>query len=179
MPIDLWLEIDEEYQTGVDSVRLAAVVNATLARLRVENADLSIVVTNDETVRTLNRDYRGIDAPTDVLSFPAQEEADASDGETSGEIVAAPPQIPDDLRTAIERQLGDVVIAYPYASRQAAHFGNSASDEILLLAVHGTLHLLGVDHATPNEEAAMWALQEEILAEYGVEGLSQRVYDAD
>lgn len=174
MPIDLWLDIDEDYGEHVNRERVSSAVLATLARLGIDDADLSIVVASDEEVQELNRTYRGIDAPTDVLSFPAQGEEDALLGEGD----AAESETPDELRSAIERQLGDVIIAFPYASRQATHFGNSATDEILLLAVHGTLHLLGYDHATPEEEAEMWQLQEEILADYGVQGLSQRDYDA-
>lgn len=171
MPIDLWLDIDEEYRTLVDAERLETVVRATLARMGVEDAELSVLVTSDEAVQSLNRDYRANDTPTDVLSFPAHD-SESAPGD------AALATMPDDLRAEVERQLGDVIIAFPYASRQATHFGNAAADELLLLAVHGTLHLLGHDHATHAEETAMWALQEEILADYGVRGLSQRDYDA-
>jgi len=173
MPIDLWLDVDEAYAYEVDNERIASAVHAILARLGIEDADLSVVIASDEDVQTLNRDYRGMDAPTDVLSFPAQNE-DATDNEED----EASSDTPDELRAEIERQLGDVIIAFPYASRQAAHFGNSPADEILLLAVHGTLHLLGYDHATPEDETEMWQLQEEILSGYGVQGLSQRDYDA-
>lgn len=172
MPIDLWIDIDEAYMERVDSERIEHAVGATLARMGVEDAELSVIITSDEAVQTLNRDYRGIDAPTDVLSFAAQDEND--DDLATG----SAPEMPDELRAEVERQLGDVIIAFPYAERQAARFGNSAADEVLLLAVHGTLHLLGHDHGTPDEEAEMWALQEEILAEYGVKGLSQRDYEA-
>lgn len=169
MGIEIWLDVDEAYASEVDNERIAAVVTATLDRLGVTDAEMGIAVGSDAEIQEYNRDYRGVDAPTDVLSFPAQGTAQ------DGRIERA--DIPEELRSEIDRHLGDILIAFPYAKRQARHFGNSAADELLLLAVHGTLHLLGYDHATPEEEAAMWAIQEEILAAWGVHGLSQREYD--
>jgi probable rRNA maturation factor len=84
----------------------------------------------------------GIDAPTDVLSFPA----DLVD--------------PDTRR----RYLGDVIISLPRAEAQASENGQSLQDEVLLLAVHGVLHLLGHDHAEPEEKERMWAAQEAVLS---------------
>jgi len=108
---------------------------------------VALVVTDDEAVRALNRQYRGLDEPTDVLSFPAQDPAPG--------FVAAP---------GSGAYLGDVIVALPFARQQATGLGRSLKDELRLLAVHGTLHLLGYDHAEPDEEARMWALQERILA---------------
>ncbi len=110
-------------------------------------AELTIVLTDDETVAGLNRQYRGMDGPTDVLSFSAIEP-------TPG-FITAPEALP---------YLGDIVIATPYSQRQALELGRSLRDELRLLVVHGVLHLLGYDHATPEEEAQMWARQDEILA---------------
>jgi probable rRNA maturation factor len=101
------------------------------------------VVTDDDSVASLNRQYRNVDAPTDVLSFPA----------------AAPPvELQDE-----PRYLGDLVIAYPYASAQAAREGHAFNDSLALLVVHGTLHLLGYDHDTQEHRAEMWAAQEQVL----------------
>jgi len=111
-------------------------------------AGLSIVVADDETVRQLNRQYRQVDAPTDVLSFPAGE-ADALPGDE-------PPY------------LGDLILGLPTIQRQAEREGHSASDELALAVVHGTLHLLGYDHDTPARQAAMWAVQAEALLALGV-----------
>ena len=65
----------------------------------------------------------------------------------------------------------------PYSARQAAHYGNSVTAELQLLAVHGTLHLLGYDHQDDDAEAAMWALQEQVLAQFGQGALARRVYE--
>lgn len=101
---------------------------------------LTVTVTGTERIQALNRDYAGIDSPTDVLSFSPEEEPYATE---PGE----PPY------------LGDVVIAYPVAEAQAAEQGVTVLIELQTLAVHGVLHLLGYDHATPEGQAEMWALQ--------------------
>ena len=153
---------------STDLVDAAALEEAVAAALRFEGvaaASVAVVITDDESVRTLNRDYRGVDASTDVLSFAAQE------GEESLH------ELPDDLRALLEAELGDIFIACPYAEVQARRYGNTLGAELKLLAVHGLLHLLGYDHATPEEEAALWARQEQILTPLGVKGLSHRAYE--
>ena len=107
---------------------------------------VTVVITDDVGIQELNRDFLGIDAPTDVLSFGAQEAA--------GPFVVAP---------EAGNYLGDVIISYPRAAAQAAEQGHSTGREIDLLVVHGLLHLLGYDHATETEQAIMWARQDEIL----------------
>jgi probable rRNA maturation factor len=162
---EITVDVDEEYAAQIDAGALEAAAAAVLAHEGIESAALALVLTSDAAVQELNRTYRGIDAPTDVLSFAAQEGDEPLQ------------DLPDALADALEAALGDVVIAVPYAERQAARYGNSLHDELLLLAVHGMLHLLGYDHATHDEEAALWARQEEILAPLGVRDLSQRVYE--
>jgi probable rRNA maturation factor len=106
---------------------------------------LTILISDDLQLHELNRQYLGIDAPTDVLSFPVDE----TDPDTG------------------ERYLGDVILSYPRAATQAAAAGHSLEDELLLLVVHGVLHLLGYDHAAPHEKARMWEIQARILASLG------------
>ena len=108
-------------------------------------ADATIVLTDDTQLRELNLKFLGIDAPTDVLAFPS--------GETD----------PD----SGSLYLGDVIISYPRAQNQAASGGHAVIAELQLLVVHGLLHLLGYDHATPEQKKAMWAAQAEILAQVG------------
>jgi len=110
---------------------------------------LSVVIADDDFVRSLNRQYRAVDAATDVLSFPA----------------AAPPVDIDDEPP----YLGDLVIAYPYASAQAAREGHDLDTSLALLVVHGTLHLLGYDHDTDENRAAMWRAQEAALQALGID----------
>ena len=114
--------------------------------------DLSIVLTDDARLRQLNREYLDIDAPTDVLSFPASE----SDPETGASY------------------LGDILISIPRAREQAAAAGHALESEVQLLVVHGVLHLLGHDHAHAKEKRKMWKAQAEILKELGLSGIEIR-----
>ena len=106
------------------------------------SADMTIVLTDDAQLHELNREYLGVDAPTDVLSFPAVEE----DPETG------------------TPYLGDILISIPRAKQQAEAAGHSVEDEVQLLVVHGTLHLLGHDHAEPGEKTRMWKAQAEVMS---------------
>jgi probable rRNA maturation factor len=110
------------------------------------DSELSIVLTDDARLKELNRDYLGIDAPTDVLSFPASE----TDPETGG------------------RYIGDILISVPRAKSQAAAAGHALESEVQLLVVHGVLHLLGHDHTGPQEKTRMWKAQAEILERLGL-----------
>lgn len=162
------LQIDDAFAEQVDAAALERVALATLAQVGAASAALTVVVTDDEAVQTLNRDYRGVDAPTDVLSFATH--GDAGNGEDA--MLAIPPELAAELAA----YLGDIVIAAPYAERQAAHYGNSLIDELRLLTVHGVLHLLGYDHATPEDDDAMWALQSAVLEATG-SAPPRRVYE--
>jgi probable rRNA maturation factor len=167
------VQVDDVFTDLVDAGDLEAAVIATvelqarLGKLSGPETLLTVVITDDETVQTLNQAYRGIDAPTDVLSFAAHE------GVEGGQPLVLPPE----LAAEMSAYLGDVLIAYPYARRQAEHYGNTAAAELRLLAVHGTLHLLGYDHDTPERESAMWAAQEAVLARFGDGALARRAYD--
>jgi probable rRNA maturation factor len=108
-------------------------------------ADLSIVLTDDEQLHQLNLQFLDVDAPTDVLSFP--------DGDTD----------PD---TGV-LYLGDILISVPRAQDQAKLGGHTLQDELQLLVIHGVLHLLGYDHADESEKARMWEAQAKILTQLG------------
>ncbi len=114
-------------------------------------AELTVRITGDGELRRLNRDFLGHDRATDVLSFPAEKSA----GRGKKKPAAEP------------GYLGDIAIAFPRAHAQAEAGGHSVDAEIQLLTVHGVLHLLGHDHATPKEKKAMWAAQAEILSAIG------------
>jgi probable rRNA maturation factor len=144
---------DLQAAAGAEGELLASAAAAALAyagaaepgRPDPASCALTIVLTDDVQLQALNRDYLGIDAPTDVLSFPA-DETDPESG---------------------ERYLGDILISFPRAAAQARQGGHAVQDELRLLAVHGTLHLLGHDHAEAGERLAMWAAQAEILRRLG------------
>ena len=140
------VQVDDPYAAEVDSRSLKEAVAAALEAEGRPGVEATVVVTGDETVADLNARFRGVDGPTDVLSFPAQEPV--------GGFVAAP---------GAANYLGDIVIALPYTRRQAAELGRSLAAELRLLAVHGALHLLGYDHDQPDDEAVMWARQDAVL----------------
>ncbi len=142
------VQIDCEDAEDVDAADLARAIAATLISAGRPDGEVTLVITEDDVVADLNRTYLGVDGPTDVLSFPAQDPAPG--------FVSAP---------EMANYLGDILIALPYTRRQAAALGRRLRDELRLLAVHGALHLLGYDHADPDEEAAMWAKQDGILAQ--------------
>lgn len=119
--------------------------------------EISVLLVDNETIRSLNRDYRDKDAATDVLSFPQEE---SMDGEPEPAVIGGP----------TERLLGDLVISVEMAVAQAAEYGHSLERELAFLSVHGLLHLLGYDHEPGAEaEAAMQAEEKRILAVMGIE----------
>ncbi|NDJ61452.1 MAG: rRNA maturation RNase YbeY [Chloroflexi bacterium] len=137
------ISIQNEADYPADPARLRAAAQAVLAHQQITVGALTIVIADDAAVAALNQQFRGIDAPTDVLSFPAD---------------APPVPLPDE-----PPYLGDLVIAHPYTAAQAAAAGHDLHESLALLVVHGTLHLLGYDHGDDAQRAAMWAAQAAIL----------------
>jgi probable rRNA maturation factor len=134
----------------------ALVERAISAVLRAEGAvgplEVGVLITDDAHIHALNRDYRSVDAPTDVLSF-------GDDGPESGFV--SQPEGP--------RYLGDIAISYERVLAQAADYGHSPARELAYLAAHGALHLLGYDHeGGPDAAAAMRAREEAAMAEIGL-----------
>lgn len=113
--------------------------------------EVSLMFTDDETIHEMNLEYRGIDRPTDVLSFALEE------GEEE-EIYGGPE----------ENLLGDIIISVETAVRQAEEYGHSVEREMAFLALHGMLHLLGYDHMEEEERQEMRAQEEAILASLGI-----------
>ena len=140
--IDVMIELDMETPgLDIDAVVRAAAESA-LAHQNAQGS-VSVCIVDDQQIWALNRQYRDVDRPTDVLSFPSQD----------GEPIAAEP----------DGFLGDIVISLPAALRQAEEYGHSALRELSFLTVHGTLHLLGYDHITEPQSREMFALQAQIL----------------
>lgn len=130
------------------------VKRAALAVLDFEDfgrrAEVSVTFTDNEGIHALNREYRNVDRPTDVLSFPL---SDGEDYDTDGDAVL----------------LGDIVISLERAQTQAEEYGHSFEREVAFLTVHSMLHLLGYDHETsPEDERDMFARQDEILISAGM-----------
>jgi probable rRNA maturation factor len=143
-----WVDVQTapRFAEEVDEELLRRVTAEALRHEGIEGEiALSVVITDDGAVRELNREFRDVDAPTDVLAFGTGEESD---------FVTAPGE---------PAYLGDVIISYPRAVIQAEEYGHSINRELALLTVHGVLHLLGYDHVDEVERTEMWARQNEIL----------------
>jgi probable rRNA maturation factor len=151
------VQVDERYAQDVDAADLERTIGLALLSEGHPQGELTLVVTGDEEVQALNLQFLGEDHPTDVLSFPSAEQPT----ETGRSVFVTAP----DAEPQTAPYLGDILIALPYTQRQAAELGRELKAELRLLAVHGTLHLLGYDHAEPEEEAVMWARQDAILAQ--------------
>ena len=145
------IHIESEYPLPKELLERAA--RAVLAHQdELQDCELSIVLTDNEQLQELNLNYLGIDAPTDVLSFPASE----TDPESGA------------------RYIGDILISVPRAQSQADAAGHPLEAEVQLLVVHGALHLLGYDHDVPEEKARMWQAQAEILDTLGLGNIQIR-----
>ena len=143
------IEILNESGADVDVKELSRLARFVIDRMRVHpQAELCIKLVDEATIAELNRQWMDKAGPTDVLAFPMDEaNVDHGPGENGGE-----PTL-----------LGDIVLCPQVAARQAAVAGHSTSHELELLTVHGVLHLLGYDHAEPEEEREMFGLQSRLL----------------
>lgn len=137
-------------QDRIDEVLEIAIVIA-LQKNGIHYAAVTLLLTDDTRMQSLNREFRGLNRSTDVLSFPA---GDRHSGVFEG--------IP---------YLGDIAISVPIARNQAQTSGHTLADELQLLAVHGVLHLLGYDHLSPEDKVHMWIRQDEILRSLGLHNI--------
>ena len=147
------IEVANESGVAVDESALASVARHVLAAMRVNPAaELSIMVVTTEVMTELHERWMDEPGPTDVMAFPMDELVDESRRPDAPEIGPA--------------LLGDVVLCPAFAAAQARKAGHGLADELALLTVHGVLHLLGYDHAEPEQEREMFSLQNALLAEW-------------
>ncbi|WP_088318661.1 rRNA maturation RNase YbeY [Kineosporia sp. R_H_3] len=141
------IEVNNETGVAVDETEIVALSRHVLAEMRVHpQAELSVILVDEAAMEQLHMQWMDEPGPTDVLSFPMDELRPGSDEEES----------PAGL-------LGDVVLCPQVAAKQAETAGHTTQEELLLLTTHGILHLLGYDHAEPDEEKEMFALQRRLL----------------
>jgi probable rRNA maturation factor len=152
------IAVHERVTATVDLTLIERAVQATLTHEGIsEPTELSILIADDAELQRLNRDFRGIDAPTDVLSFAAEEETVDN---TAPTFVPAPDT---------PRFLGDLAISYQRVVSQAAEYQHSEARELAFLTVHGVLHLLGYDHERgPEAEQDMLSRTEAVMAQLGL-----------
>jgi probable rRNA maturation factor len=149
--MNISIEIDEQFKLNPQLVEQALQTTFQFINNRAQPPAINVIITDENQMQQLNHQFRGINAPTDVLSFENTPDPDFPQIDPPG----------DDY-------LGDIVIAYPVAQKQAQAHGHSTLEEIALLAVHGALHLLGFDHDTPENKQRMWAVQQQIMAQLGL-----------
>jgi len=144
--IDIQNEQDKVNFTEEMDKLIRLVIDKTLEYEKVEPLGVSVVITDNENIQMLNKQYREKDMPTDVLSFPLYDDEGYFD----------------------EEELGDIVISLERANEQAREYGHSLNREIAFLTAHSMLHLMGYDHEDVGEETEMFEKQEEILKQLGI-----------
>ena len=145
--IEIFNQLDEEIKEleTVEKVLLSAI-----EKEKLEDVTFNLIIVDNEYIHELNKNYRGIDRETDVITFALEDEDSIIVPEEEG------------------RNLGDIYISIDKAKEQAKEYGHSLLRELSFLAVHGFYHLLGYDHQTKEEEKIMFQKQEEVLESYGI-----------
>lgn len=155
---------DDSYLTESEEELIRQVLELAAKRLQLGDlVEVDVSIVSNEVIHQLNKDYRGVDRPTDVLSFALEEDID------DAPIIDLETYYQDNKEGALARHLGDIIISYRKAQEQAEDYSHSLERELAFLSVHGFLHLNGFDHQTEEEEKIMFSLQEEILNESGYE----------
>ena len=144
--IEIFKEVEEEIK---ELETVEKVLEKALEKEKLENTYFNLIIVDNNYIHELNKKYRGIDRPTDVITFALEDE---------NSII-----IPNE-----ERILGDIYISIDKAREQSQEYQHSLLRELCFLAVHGFYHLLGYDHQTKEEEKIMFQKQEEVLEEYGI-----------
>lgn len=141
-------EINDNYGVDFKYNYLKKVIKRTLKHENVKNVYFSVIFVNEKEIQEINKEYRGIDKVTDVISFALEDNSNIVYNNT--------------------RVLGDIYICIPRMLEQSSSYGHSIKRELSFLTIHGLLHLLGYDHMEKEDEEKMFALQELILNEEGI-----------
>lgn len=141
-------EIVNEYNEEIKEIKeIEKVLDIVIKRFGLEKAEFNIILVDNDYIHKINKEYRGIDRPTDVISFALEDSVDMG---------------------LDHRILGDIYISIPKAIEQAEEYEHSFLRELSFLTVHGMLHLLGYDHMEKEDEEVMFKLQDEILESAGI-----------
>ena len=156
--------VDEQSEHPVELARWVDLAKSVLRDSGVRGeAEMSLLFVGEEVMAEFNKRFMDSDGATDVLAFPIDDPIDGGRWPDSGS--TGPDREPPEV-SELPMLLGDVVICPPVAARQAPEHAGSYDDEIALLVVHGVLHVLGMDHADPEEAAEMQARERELLDRY-------------
>ena len=172
LTIDVLVESDLWQTAGAAKIVIRRALNQAAATLSTKTAELAIVLTDDAAMRSLNRNWRGVDAATNVLAFPARSVAAPSRtgprpvghrNNQRGRVTHLGNNFGTGLRNQLTNHLGDIVLAYETVEREAGRDGKSLDHHLAHLVVHGFLHLLGYDHLTKAQARRMETTEQTIL----------------
>ena len=143
------IEVYNEYGKDIKELEIMKdFINYCVKKLNLKNVVFSVIIIDNENIHKINKEYRKIDRPTDVISFALEDDKVIVNSDV--------------------RMLGDIYISYDMVIKQAAEYNHSTKREICFLAIHGLLHLLGYDHMNQEDEIKMFGLQKELLDSYGI-----------
>lgn len=145
--VEIFNETEEQIE-NLDILKPLLEYARKVENLEDTELEFSVIIVDNERIHQINKEYRGIDRPTDVISFALEDS--------------------EDINIENYRILGDIYISIDKVREQAKEFGHSEKRELAFLTIHGFLHLLGYDHMEPEEEKIMFARQEEILNGFGI-----------
>lgn len=144
-----YIEVFNEYDKDIKELDiLKDFINYASEKLSLKNVMFNVIIIDNDSIHKINKEYRGIDRPTDVITFALEDDKK--------------------IDTPEVRILGDIYISYDKVISQAKEYGHSTKRELCFLGVHGLLHLLGYDHMNKKDEEKMFSLQKELLDSYGI-----------
>lgn len=144
-----YIDIVDEYKGDVEDLQtLESFIEFSVNKLGLKNVMFNVIIIDDDRIHKINKTYRNIDRPTDVITFALEDDKQ--------------------IDTPEIRVLGDIYISYDKVISQAKEYGHSKKRELCFLGIHGLLHLLGYDHMNEKDEIKMFGLQKELLEEYGI-----------